>query len=218
MCIVQVTALVTGLFTLEEMVLSPDLHDELAAQLVTRCKDLGAVDKVRQPAAAGAVIYKACSVFAYQQGASACRLCISHALLHDMRQPIQSLQCLVSNHAVCQLYSGCMCMCANHLPPARVQSCRGGNCAARIPHIWPCTLFTPCRHMALASNDYARGCRCACSKSRQRAPPPSSSVCPTPPLPQCNALVPPSRSPACSPLQHLFLMPRLRATCLTMSF
>ena len=176
MCIVQVTALVTGLFTLEEMVLSPDLHDELAAQLVSRCKDLGAVDKVRQPAAAGAVRYKACSVFVYQQGASACRLCISHALLYDMSQPIQSLQCLVSNHAVCQLASGCMCMCANHLPPARVQPCRGGNCAARIPpaHLAVFSLHSmPSRGIGKRLTFiHARGCRCACSKSRQRAPPP----------------------------------------------
>ena len=44
---VQVTVLAAGLFAGDEMVLSPDLHDAMQAYLVTRCKDLGAIDKAR---------------------------------------------------------------------------------------------------------------------------------------------------------------------------
>jgi hypothetical protein len=45
--VVQVTVLLQGLFTLNEMVLSPDLEADLTAYILGRCKDLGAVDKVR---------------------------------------------------------------------------------------------------------------------------------------------------------------------------
>jgi hypothetical protein len=53
----QVTVLLAGLFTLEEMVLSPDLFDELTAHLDARCTDLGAVDKVRCSALLFALCY-----------------------------------------------------------------------------------------------------------------------------------------------------------------
>ena len=43
----QVTVLLAGLFSLDEMVLSPDLQEQLTAYVLSRCKDLGAVDKVR---------------------------------------------------------------------------------------------------------------------------------------------------------------------------
>ena len=43
----EVTVVLQGLFTLEELSLSPDLVAELTEYLLGRCKDLGAIDKVR---------------------------------------------------------------------------------------------------------------------------------------------------------------------------
>jgi hypothetical protein len=44
---VQVTVVVTGVFDPEEMLLSPDLEAQLTAYLLERCKDLGAIERVR---------------------------------------------------------------------------------------------------------------------------------------------------------------------------
>lgn len=44
---VQVTVVFTNLFTVEEMTLSPDLEGLVSEYIIRRCKDLGAIERVR---------------------------------------------------------------------------------------------------------------------------------------------------------------------------
>lgn len=46
-CVVQVTVVFTNFFTIDDMSLSPDLEGVLSEYIIRRCKDLGAIERVR---------------------------------------------------------------------------------------------------------------------------------------------------------------------------
>jgi hypothetical protein len=45
--VLQVTVVLTNLFTVDDMILSPDLEMLLSEYIIRRCKDLGAIERVR---------------------------------------------------------------------------------------------------------------------------------------------------------------------------